>query len=97
MFSAQTGISRFLEINRNFGWLYDKNENVKYNSTEMLNNYTHLLVESESQDDPRLAYFKNTHKIIYFVKSFNGLFLSPSSFTFKIKQIPKIFILKKKI
>ncbi|CAF0720487.1 unnamed protein product [Brachionus calyciflorus] len=95
VFSAQTGISRFLEFNKN-KWVYDKTENITPVSKEMLM-YTHLLVEAESENDPRLEVYKSTHKIQYFVKAYNGIYFSPAKFPFvKIKLIPKIYILKKK-
>lgn len=95
MFSAQTGISRFLEVNRKYGWIYDKSENVSPGSKDMLN-FTHLLVEAESEQDPRLAYYKQSHRIQSFIRAFNGVYFSPANFPLlKIKTIPKVFILKR--
>lgn len=94
VFSAQTGISRFMELNR-VNWVYDKIEGLKPGSKEMLN-FSHLLIEAESDTDPRLQPYKSSHKILYFVKAYNGIYLSRTFVPMvKIKKVPKIFILKK--
>ena len=59
-------------------------------------NFTHLIIEAESENDVRLQPYKSTHKIQYFVEAYNGIYLSKNNFPLpKINQIPKIFILKK--
>ena len=93
VFSAQTGVSRFLELNRKKGWIYDKNEKILPNSNEFLN-YTHLLLETNNQ----MEFFQRTHSVLYQIESFNGIDFSNSYenlFLPKIRYIPKIVILKK--
>lgn len=100
--SAQTGISRFLEINRDSGWIYNKSENLIPGSSDMLQ-FTHLLVEAESESDPRIKQYGSTHLIQYFASAFNGLDFSKSisnKYPFllsipKFRYVPKIFILKR--
>lgn len=61
-------------------------------------NFTHLLVEAESENDPKLAKYRQTHQIQHFVRAFNGVYLSPANFPMpKIRYIPKLFILKKNL
>ena len=54
--STQTGITRFLEKNRNHGWLYNKTEELTKN--DLKNKFTHLLVEAEFVDDKKLEIFQ---------------------------------------
>ncbi len=101
-YSAQTGVSRFLELNRDSGWIYDKTENLHANSSELMV-FTHLLVEADSEKDPRMLPFKSTHEILDFVTGFSGIEyyngLATGVFSqipnIKIRLSPKIFILKK--
>ena len=95
-------MSKFLELNRDSGWLYDKTENLQANSSELIA-FTHLLVEADSEQDPRLLPFKSSHRILDFVTGFSGIEyyngLASSFFSqipnIKIRLNPKIFILKK--
>lgn len=95
-FSAETGISRFLELNRDVGWLYDKTENLK--PVEKLK-FTHLLLEADSEDDKRLAPFKQSHRVHYFVRGYDGVHFIPTNNNLlpipRVKKSPKIFLLKK--
>ena len=93
--STQTGITRFLEKNRNHGWLYNKTEELTKN--DLKNKFTHLLVEAEFVDDKKLEIFQETHRTIDFIRSYNGIYFSHSfKIPFpRIRWSPKIFILKK--
>jgi hypothetical protein len=102
VFSAQTGISKFLEINRassTSNWHYDKSENLLPASRDMLQ-FTHLLIEADSETHSNLQPYNQTHTILSFVRAFNGIYLAPTSYKKilwpKIKFKPKIFILKRK-
>ncbi len=98
VFSAETGVSRFLELNKNSGWLYDKTENLK--PIDKLK-FSHLLIEADSEDDKRLDAFKKTHIIQHFVKGFDGIYYLPTGNSPlplpRIRKAPKIFILKKNV
>ena len=89
-------MSRFLELNRNSGWIYDKTENLS-NSSDGYSNFTHLLVEAGS--DATLAAFKFTHQILAYIEGYDGLIMNKFNIIpFKlptVKLAPKIFILKK--
>jgi alpha-1,6-mannosyltransferase len=97
--SAQTGISRFLEINRESNWVYNKTEGLKPGSLDM-RRYTHLLVEADSESHANLVPYKLTHTVLNFVKGFNGFHFAPTNNKFfkflpKLNFSPKVYILKK--
>lgn len=98
VFSAQTGISRFLEINRNSNWVYNKTENLKPGSFEM-HKFTHLLIEADNESHENLKPYKFTHSIQHFIRGFSNIYLAPTSYKRlmwpKINLMPKIYILKK--
>jgi alpha-1,6-mannosyltransferase len=104
VYSAETGISKFLELNRNSGWVYDKTEGLESNPADLLR-FTHLLVEAESEDDSRVASFKTSHTIQAKISAYGGIEfyngLANWSFeklpSIKVIQKPRIFILKKKL
>lgn len=104
MYSAQTGISKFLELNRIDGWMYDKTEGLEANPSAFLQ-FTHLLIEAESENDIRIINFKNSHHIQAYISAYSGIeyYNGLSNWTFenfpiiKILQKPKIYILKKNL
>jgi hypothetical protein len=96
VYTAQTGVSKFLEINRESGWIYNKTEALQPGSTEFLQ-FTHLLIEAESEEDETLKPYKSTHHIQSFIRGFGGIYLNPFKFNSPIVRLsPKIAILKKK-
>jgi alpha-1,6-mannosyltransferase len=71
-FSAQSGVTRFLEMNRlKHNWSYHKTENLSPYSQEM-RSFTHLLVEATNDNDA-LKYYKDDFKILDSLKSFNRI------------------------
>lgn len=101
VFSAQTGVSRFLEINRDWadnGWVYNKSESVKPGSDDMLA-FTHLLVEATSQADDRVKIYEPHFDTLHFVSAFDRIELD-RSFKFlpmpNVKLSPRIFLLRRK-
>ena len=98
VYSAQTGVSRFLELNRDSGWIYDKTENLP-NSSDGYSNFTHLLVEAGSESDATLVPFKFTHQILAFIEGYDGLTMNKfNNIPIKLPTVrltPKVFILKK--
>ena len=95
VYTAQTGVSRFLEINRESGWIYDKTEAFQPGSTELLR-FTHLLIEADSEEDEKLKPYRSTHHIQAFIKGYGGIYLNPFKFNSPIVRLtPKIAILKR--
>ncbi|XP_014284199.1 dol-P-Man:Man(7)GlcNAc(2)-PP-Dol alpha-1,6-mannosyltransferase [Halyomorpha halys] len=90
---AQTGVSRFTEINKN--WIYNKTENLASGSTDYLI-FSHLLLEAKSKYSPNLKPFTHSHEILDIIDGFSHIHFNYNSFPpFRIKSKPMIFILKK--
>jgi len=92
--AAQTGVSRFTEINPY--WRYDKTENLKPGSPIMFS-YNYLIAEGKSKFSPNMKPYVLTHDIVEVIESFhqvsfNYLALPPV----KIKTKPALFILKRR-
>eukprot|EP00062_Callorhinchus_milii_P006784 gi/632947688/ref/XP_007889175.1/ PREDICTED: dol-P-Man:Man(7)GlcNAc(2)-PP-Dol alpha-1,6-mannosyltransferase isoform X1 [Callorhinchus milii] len=76
--SAQSGVSRFLELNEN--WRYDKREDIKPGDIEF-DAYTHILMEMNSTHVSR---YRNTHRILLSISAFRGI-------GFNISEFPPIY------
>ncbi|XP_023027637.2 alg12 alpha-1,6-mannosyltransferase [Leptinotarsa decemlineata] len=92
--AAQTGVSRFTQINSN--WTYCKKENLHPGDYELYR-YTHLITEAKSKFSNALKPYSSTHDIIDTVEafhqiSFNYLTIPPV----KIKTKPVLFILRRR-
>nr|KAF6493472.1 ALG12 alpha-1,6-mannosyltransferase [Rousettus aegyptiacus] len=70
--AAQTGVSRFLEVNR--AWRYEKREDVQPGSEAMLA-YTHLLMEAVPG---HLALYRGTHRVLASIVGTTGVSLNLS-------------------
>ncbi|KAK6639570.1 hypothetical protein RUM43_007843 [Polyplax serrata] len=93
--SAQTGVSRFTQIYKKWG--YNKAENLTVGSREMLQ-FSHLLVEAKSKYSVNLKPYQKTHDILESVDGFSQVFLNYNMFPpIRIKTKPMIFILKRKL
>jgi alpha-1,6-mannosyltransferase len=92
--AAQTGVSRFTQINSN--WTYSKVENLLPGSPEMFE-YTHLIAEAKSKFSPNLKPYASTHDVIDTVEAFHQI--SFNYFTIppiKIRTKPVLFILRRR-
>ncbi|XP_018569537.1 probable Dol-P-Man:Man(7)GlcNAc(2)-PP-Dol alpha-1,6-mannosyltransferase [Anoplophora glabripennis] len=92
--AAQTGVSRFTQINSN--WTYSKTENLHPGDWEMYQ-YTHLIAEAKSKFSTNLKPYAATHDIIDTIEAFHQL--SFNYFTIppvKIKTKPVLFILRRR-
>ncbi|CAH1169812.1 unnamed protein product [Phaedon cochleariae] len=92
--AAQTGVSRFTQINTN--WTYSKTENLMPGAYELYG-FTHLIAESKSKFSNSLKPYSATHDVIDTIEafhqiSFNYLTIPPV----KIKTKPVLFILKRR-
>ncbi len=97
-YSAQTGVTRFLELKRSSGWIYDKTENLNATDQKMFE-YTHLFIEVGNNPKSSLEPFKLTHQILYSIDGFNGVqiqFIWNKIPFPKFKVSKKINVLKKK-
>ncbi|XP_056133964.1 dol-P-Man:Man(7)GlcNAc(2)-PP-Dol alpha-1,6-mannosyltransferase [Lampris incognitus] len=68
-YAAETGVSRFLEQNRN--WRYDKREDIKPQSPEM-KMYSHILMEANTT---KIQLLQGTHQPLAFIEGYNNIAL----------------------
>jgi hypothetical protein len=86
-------IDRSNEIFYCFIFSYNKTENL---TIDDLSYFDYLLVESTSDDDPRLLpYLSRGLRIHDFIRGFNGFYLD-KQFLLRMHYTPKIYILEKK-
>ncbi|MBN3277618.1 ALG12 mannosyltransferase, partial [Polyodon spathula] len=89
--AAQTGVSRFLELNNN--WRYDKREDIKPGNPEMTS-YSHVLIDAQPA---QLVYFKGTHKTLANIPGFSELVVNVSLLPpLYVKLETKLVLLEKK-
>ncbi|EDW96718.1 probable Dol-P-Man:Man(7)GlcNAc(2)-PP-Dol alpha-1,6-mannosyltransferase [Drosophila yakuba] len=93
--AAQSGVSRFMEINND--WTYSKDETMNYTQAD-LDAYTHLLVEAKNKQNTELwASLQNDFDTLEFVDCFNSIGIQYNSLLpVRIKTKPCIGILKKR-
>ncbi|GCC24523.1 hypothetical protein chiPu_0002924 [Chiloscyllium punctatum] len=77
--SAQTGVTRFLELNPN--WWYDKREDLKPGNVGSFA-HTHYLME---MNPIYISQYRNTHRIMFNISGFNGI-------GFNLSQLPLLYI-----
>ncbi|CAB1412404.1 unnamed protein product [Pleuronectes platessa] len=85
-YAAETGVSRFLEQNRN--WRYDKREDMNPSHPE-IKMYSHLLMEA---DETKIHQLRDTHKPLAFIEgysntAFNVFHFPPVSVRLKRKAV----------
>lgn len=92
--SAQTGITRFTEINSN--WTYRKDEHLKAGDEE-LHAFDYLLVEVKNKYSPEMRLLAQTHEKVELVECFSNIGLHYASiFPIRIRTKPCIMIMRKK-
>ncbi|XP_058063575.1 probable Dol-P-Man:Man(7)GlcNAc(2)-PP-Dol alpha-1,6-mannosyltransferase isoform X2 [Anopheles bellator] len=92
--SAQSGVSRFAQINPN--WSYSKKENLQPGD-EMLDRFDYLLLEARDKYTDYMRFLLQTHEIVEFVECFNSIGLQyKSALPVKIKMKPCIFIMRRR-
>ncbi|XP_037730329.1 probable Dol-P-Man:Man(7)GlcNAc(2)-PP-Dol alpha-1,6-mannosyltransferase [Drosophila subpulchrella] len=93
--AAQSGVSRFMEINDE--WTYSKDESMNYTQAD-LELYTHLLVEAKNKQNTEIwASLQNDFDTLEFVDCFNSIGIQYNSLLpVRVKTKPCIGILKKK-
>ncbi|XP_017057649.2 probable Dol-P-Man:Man(7)GlcNAc(2)-PP-Dol alpha-1,6-mannosyltransferase [Drosophila ficusphila] len=94
--AAQSGASRFMEIQEE--WIYSKDESMNYTQAD-LEEYTHLLVEAKNKQNTELwASLQNEFDTLEFIDCFNSIGIQYNSLLpVRIKTKPCIGILKKKL
>ncbi|KAH8383071.1 hypothetical protein KR009_006630 [Drosophila setifemur] len=93
--AAQSGVSRFMEINDD--WTYSKDESMNYTKPE-LDRYTHLLVETKNKQNTEMwATLQEEYDTLEFIDCFNSIGIQYNSLLpVRIKTKPCIGILKKR-
>ncbi|XP_041752683.1 dol-P-Man:Man(7)GlcNAc(2)-PP-Dol alpha-1,6-mannosyltransferase-like isoform X3 [Coregonus clupeaformis] len=76
VFAAQTGVSRFLELNRN--WRYDKREDIGPGHPDM-KTYSHVLMEANAT---QIALLKGSHMPLVFIQGYSNMTLNAFRFPF---------------
>ncbi|XP_071396144.1 dol-P-Man:Man(7)GlcNAc(2)-PP-Dol alpha-1,6-mannosyltransferase [Centroberyx affinis] len=69
-YAAETGVSRFLEQNRN--WRYDKREDLSPENPKM-KMYSHLLMEANAT---KILLLRDTHQPLAFIEGYNSIALN---------------------
>uniref|UniRef100_A0A2M4ADK4 Mannosyltransferase n=1 Tax=Anopheles triannulatus TaxID=58253 RepID=A0A2M4ADK4_9DIPT len=92
--SAQSGVSRFTQINPN--WRYSKEENLQPGD-EMLHRFDYLIAEARDKYSDNMRLLLQTHEILEFVECFSSIGLQyKSALPVKIKTKPCIFIMRRR-
>ncbi|XP_033647200.1 dol-P-Man:Man(7)GlcNAc(2)-PP-Dol alpha-1,6-mannosyltransferase-like [Asterias rubens] len=88
--TAQTGVSRFTQINKH--WIYNKTEDLTPGSNAMMS-YTHLCVGASHHDNTTLQPYRLTHNILSVIHGFSGISLREKPY---IKLEPKIYVMERR-
>nr|XP_006823073.1 PREDICTED: dol-P-Man:Man(7)GlcNAc(2)-PP-Dol alpha-1,6-mannosyltransferase-like [Saccoglossus kowalevskii] len=91
--SAQTGISRFMQINPE--WIYNKTEDLVPGSKDMMS-FSHLMLGATDKTSKQLTPYKDSHDILFQISAFSGLAIDRKLKQPFIKREQNIFVLQKK-
>uniref|UniRef100_A0A182PZJ9 Mannosyltransferase n=1 Tax=Anopheles farauti TaxID=69004 RepID=A0A182PZJ9_9DIPT len=93
--SAQSGVSRFAQINPD--WTYSKEENLRPDD-DVLHRFDYLLTEAQDKYSDKMRTLAQTHEIVEFVECFSSIGLQYRSvLPVKIKMKPCIFIMRRRL
>ncbi|XP_030635680.1 dol-P-Man:Man(7)GlcNAc(2)-PP-Dol alpha-1,6-mannosyltransferase [Chanos chanos] len=88
--AAQTGVSRFLELNSN--WQYDKREDLALSDPRM-KEYSHILMEANST---QIELLSDSHHPLTFIQGYQSLALHPLQFPpLSVKLNNKLVLLER--
>ncbi|XP_070558705.1 dol-P-Man:Man(7)GlcNAc(2)-PP-Dol alpha-1,6-mannosyltransferase-like [Ptychodera flava] len=90
--SAQTGISRFMQVNPD--WIYNKTEDLIPGSDSTME-FSHLMIGAKADNATELMPYSSTHKILFYTKGFTGLKFNKKKKGVLINRDEKIFVLQK--
>ncbi|XP_026183112.1 dol-P-Man:Man(7)GlcNAc(2)-PP-Dol alpha-1,6-mannosyltransferase [Mastacembelus armatus] len=89
-YAAETGVSRFLEQNRN--WRYDKREDMSPTNPEV-KMYTHLLMEANVT---KIQLLQDTHQPLAFIAGYNNIVFNMFDFPPVIVKLDRKAVLMEK-
>ncbi|XP_035218777.1 dol-P-Man:Man(7)GlcNAc(2)-PP-Dol alpha-1,6-mannosyltransferase-like isoform X5 [Stegodyphus dumicola] len=95
VYSAQTGVSRFTELNSN--WKYNKTENLPLGGVEIMQ-FTHLLVEWPNDIENSQLPYLTTHSVLNITHGYSHWGLDFSTFPpIQVFLRPRILIMKRNL
>ncbi|XP_077487236.1 alg12 alpha-1,6-mannosyltransferase [Amblyomma americanum] len=95
VFAAQTGVSRFGELNPH--WRYNKTENLVPGGLEM-QSFTHLILEGKSMHSSSVLHYRDTHELLAAVDGYSHVRLNYAAFPLvHVRTRPRVLILRRKV
>ncbi|XP_066524360.1 dol-P-Man:Man(7)GlcNAc(2)-PP-Dol alpha-1,6-mannosyltransferase [Hoplias malabaricus] len=89
--AAQTGVSRFLEVNNN--WRYDKREDLAHGDP-LMKTYSHILMEVNTT---KISLLSDSHQTLVFIQGYERMVVNVAQFPpLGVKLKNKLVILEKK-
>lgn len=94
VYSAQTGVSRFGELNPH--WRYNKTENLVAGGLTM-HSFTHLLVEGKSMHSSSVVPYRETHELVTAVEGYSHVRLNYAAFPpVLVRTRPRVLVLRRR-
>ncbi|XP_054921762.1 dol-P-Man:Man(7)GlcNAc(2)-PP-Dol alpha-1,6-mannosyltransferase isoform X2 [Dermacentor andersoni] len=95
VFAAQTGVSRFGELNPH--WRYNKTENLVPGGLEM-QSFTHLILEGKSMHSSSVVPYRDTHELLATVDGYSHVRLNYATLPLvHVRTRPRVLILRRKV